>query len=208
MTKRPNPAAVALLDQADKTLQWTTALGRWQHHRDYMLMQRGIVRHSTTRDQLAEFVYPADAEHAVRWQPKNIEALIARDRATLERHRSDPQYDDGACSCGWNECPEVAAILEFWTAVLTEPDATTSDTEGPAPVFEPPAEMHAANGKGITVGELIEFLRQHNPDLQVAAACGCSGKGGWSSTAKSVYLASGTATSNEPHLKIGWGGGE
>lgn len=117
--------------------------------------------------------------------------------------------------------PAPKRLREALEAVLNEHEVAQADTpkfnravlddliaaaQEPAPIVDPPAELHAAGGKGITVGELIEFLRQHDPALPVATACGCRGKGGWSSSAQCAYLASGTATSNKPHLKIGWGG--
>ena len=57
---------------------------------------------------------------------------------------------------------------------------------------------------GILVGELVAYLATLDPDLPVASECGCGGKGGWSSRATVAHLASGTATSNSRHVKIGW----
>lgn len=108
--------ALAAIDTAEKALYGTSSRGSWEHSTRLRGGRRGLVTHVQTGDILGEFDYAADAGHAAQWQPRRIQALIARDRAILDRHKSDPQLDDGACSCGWEECPEVAAVVEFWTA--------------------------------------------------------------------------------------------
>lgn len=114
----PREQAVAAMDAAEKALTWTTSLGYWVPVREYMSGRRGLVKHQQTGDDLAEFVYPADAEHACLWHPRRVKALIDRDRATLERHKPDTMYSDGACPCGWegDQCPEANAVIAFWTS--------------------------------------------------------------------------------------------
>lgn len=68
------------------------------------------------------------------------------------------------------------------------------------------SDQRISNPNGVTVGELAAFLATQDPALPVAASCGCGGHGGWSTRAKAAYLSQGTATSNAPHLKIGWSG--
>lgn len=80
----------ARLDEDEERLKFTTARGRWEAHRNYKTQQRGLVRHQPTEDTLAEFVYPADAEHAVRWQPSRVLAEIAAKRAIIEFHKQWP----------------------------------------------------------------------------------------------------------------------
>lgn len=70
------------------------------------------------------------------------------------------------------------------------------------------SDQKISNPKGITVAELSEFLHTQPPSLLVAAACGCGGHGGWSTTATEAYVSQGTATSNRPHLKVGWSDSE
>lgn len=110
--------AIAAIDAAEKALTWTTSRGTWDPVRDYISGRRGLVKHLQTGDDLAEFVHPADAEHACLWHPRRVKALIDRDRAILDRHKPDPKYSDGACPCGWegDQCPEANAVIAFWTS--------------------------------------------------------------------------------------------
>ena len=57
--------------------------------------------------------------------------------------------------------------------------------------------------RGMTVRELIAHLQMQEQDLPVAVGCGCSG--GWSTAAKTVRVAAGTATKHGACLMIGWG---
>jgi hypothetical protein len=108
--------ALAAIDEAEKALRWTSNRGSWEPYRNYMTGQRGLVRHQPTEETLGEFTYPADAEHAALWQPRRIQALIDRDRKTLDLHKPDRMSDD-SCPCGWESpCPEALAVIEFWLA--------------------------------------------------------------------------------------------
>lgn len=75
----------ARLDEDEAMLKFTTARGSWEPHRDYIHHRRGLVRHRPTGDVLAEFVYPADAEHAAHWQPSRVRAEIEAKREILRR---------------------------------------------------------------------------------------------------------------------------
>jgi len=75
----------ARLAEDEEMLRFTTNRGNWEPHRDYIHHRRGLVRHQPTGDPLAEFVYPADAEHAARWQPSRVEAEIAAKREIVRR---------------------------------------------------------------------------------------------------------------------------
>lgn len=109
--------AIAALDEAEKALTWTTNRGQWEPVRDYATGRRGLVKHQPTGDDLAEFVHPADAEHAAMWHPSRVQALINRDRAILAAHSPNPLSDD-ACPCGWewDHCPTANAVITFWLA--------------------------------------------------------------------------------------------
>jgi hypothetical protein len=64
------------IDEDEEALKFTTALGRWEAHRNYAAGRRGELRHKPSNDLLADFIYPADAEHAERYQPRRALAEI------------------------------------------------------------------------------------------------------------------------------------
>lgn len=156
--------AIAAIDAAEKALRWTTSLGRWEPVRDYLTGSRGLVKHQPTGDDLAEFVYPADAEHATLWHPRRIKALIDRDRATLERHKPNPLSDD-ACPCGWeyDECPESNAVIAFWLS---------DDHPGVAPLVPHLPGDHLLVAR-LACGHVVIHCPQEPDAIYLAGASGC-----------------------------------
>lgn len=71
------------LGEDEKALRWTSSRGRWEAIRDYARGERGKIVHRPTGDRLGGFDAPADAEHAVRWQPARIQHLIDAKRALI-----------------------------------------------------------------------------------------------------------------------------
>lgn len=111
--------ALDAIEKAEKAMRGTTSLGTWEQVRDPQQGRDALIIHRQTGDPLARCVYAADAAHVARWQPAAIKKLIARDLATLARHKSSSKFDDGTCSCGWEECPEIAAVADFWAPLET-----------------------------------------------------------------------------------------
>lgn len=73
----------ARLDEDESRLNWTTDRGQWVAA-ERIRGRRGLaVQHQPTGDKLAEFVYPADAEHAAHWQPSRVAEEIAAKRAIV-----------------------------------------------------------------------------------------------------------------------------
>ena len=89
VTERTAADAVAYLqDQLDNDgieLRRTTNLGSWRYVPS--LPDRTEVRHEPTGDQLARLVYPGDAEHIVRWQPRRIAEEIKAKQKLIDQYR-------------------------------------------------------------------------------------------------------------------------